>query len=101
MSKDLWPESNRNPTSSLQRFFFVFLPDRSCAFVDRLLIVSEKNDPPNHTKKNHNETHEKVARNFKSFWLALWGEGPAVELFVEPAENSRFSGAERFDPAVH
>src|SRR2546425_12438213 len=69
MSKDLWPELNRNPTSKSAAFFFVFLRNRSCAFVDRFLIVSEENDPPNHTKKNHTKHTKKVARNFKSPWL--------------------------------
>src|SRR5437016_4524502 len=32
---------------------------------------SEKNDPPNHTKKNHTKHTKRVARNFKSLWLAF------------------------------
>ena len=34
-------------------------------------IVSKKNDPPNHTKKNHTNHTKKVARNFKSLWLVF------------------------------
>src|SRR5437660_11515984 len=59
-----------------KRFFFVFLRHRSCAFVDRFLIVSEKKDPPNHTKKITRITRkggQKFDKDFSHAFLSDFG----------------------------